>query len=539
MNWHVVRPASEIVLSDQTNGANSFVNQQSSSFCRVTEVPRCGRIASYHETWRDPVVFASIPPTLGDHTLFEQRRWPKWAWLEIGAGFVWLSMASGVSIVAALPLWILGSVLLSAGVSHLVWPDDRRPSKFGALAGFVGALVAIPYGFALGGVSLVALLGTALAASWAAGRMAIQLEPHVEGVPRPVPTLALCAKVAADELILGFEQIQSSGFGLDGTIERIIGEIQSTHSAFVRDGFLENPEKYHRSPPELLDPEIRQGEAGGHRIDVLRFESGYAPREAESGRDRWMGYEPCRDGWAYVLRHPGPERPWIMCTNGYRMGFKGIDVSLFKRFFEDNGLNVLIPVLPLHGPRRLGLHSGTGFLGWNVIDTLHAEAQSVWDMRRLLSWIQSQGALGVGAFGLSLGGYTTSLFASLADGLDCVIAGIPLTDIGRMMERHGDLHQIQYAEHLGFDLGKVGEVFRVVSPLALDPRVPKSGRMIFGANADRLVPPDQVVDLWRHWEKPEIVWYAGSHVSFMSEQEVWAGVDRTLSEVGLVADPHA
>ena len=39
----------------------------------------------------------------------------------------------------------------------------------------------------------------------------------------------------------------------------------------------------------------------------------------------------------------------------------------------------------------------------------------------------------------------------------------------------------------------------VVSPLALMPRVAHERRYIFGAVADRLVPPDQVRDLWEHW----------------------------------------
>jgi hypothetical protein len=59
--------------------------------------------------------------------------------------------------------------------------------------------------------------------------------------------------------------------------------------------------------------------------------------------------------------------------------------------------------------------------------------------------------------------------------------------------------------------------------------------MIFGATADRLVTPDHVRDLWRHWDEPEIVWYDGGHVTFGSEREVWAGVDRTLRENGLSA----
>jgi hypothetical protein len=90
-----------------------------------------------------------------------------------------------------------------------------------------------------------------------------------------------------------------------------------------------------------------------------------------------------------------------------------------------------------------------------------------------------------------------------------------------------------YAQTLGYDFDRVSEVLRVISPLALTPRVPLPGRMIFAANADRLVPPDQPLDLWRHWEEPEIVWYEGTHVSFMNEHRVWAGVDRTLRENGL------
>ena len=56
---------------------------------------------------------------------------------------------------------------------------------------------------------------------------------------------------------------------------------------------------------------------------------------------------------------------------------------------------------------------------------------------------------------------------------------------------------------------------------------------MFAGTADRLVTPDHVRDLWRHWEEPEIVWYQGSHISFLKERAVWAGVDRVLRENGL------
>lgn len=472
--------------------------------------------------------------------MFEQRQWSRWAAASLVSGIVWITAATAIatktSILLSILPWMIGAVMLASGVAQLLWPGDLRITQTGAFAGLVGAVVSLPYVFVLGLLGGLALTAASLLGGWGAGRIALQLERHYDGVPTPRPTVGLVAKVAVDEMILGFEQFQSTGFALDGTIERVIREMDRTQRFFAQEGFLEKPDTYHLTPPDLIDPEIRKQEISGHSVEVLRFESGYAPREGEPGRARWLGYDACRDGWAYVLRHPGPPRPWLIATNGYRMGFARLDVGLFERFFKEKaglGLNVLIPVLPLHGPRRLGLQSGSGFLGIDVIDTLHAESQAIWDMRRLLSWVQRQTDEAVGAMGLSLGGYTTALFASVADGLSCAVPGIPVADIRRILERHGSPHQMRYARSLGYDFEQMSEILRVISPLALAPRVPLEGRMIFAANADRLVPPDQVLDLWRHWEEPEIVWYEGTHVSFMNERSVWVGVDRTLRENGL------
>ena len=56
---------------------------------------------------------------------------------------------------------------------------------------------------------------------------------------------------------------------------------------------------------------------------------------------------------------------------------------------------------------------------------MHALTQTAWDIRRLLAWLRDEGAERVGITGLSLGGYSTALVASLEDNLECAIAGIP------------------------------------------------------------------------------------------------------------------
>lgn len=476
-----------------------------------------------------------------------QPRFSPWAAPTLLAGLFWVATAAQLHPLASLLPWAVGAPLLASGVAQLVAPSERRMTEIGALAGLLGALLSIPYVFVVGPSATIGLFVASLAGTWGAGRVALQVEPKVEGVPTPRAGFSTAAKVSTDEAILGFEMITgSTAFPLDGTLPRVVDEIDRAHRLFEREGFLDKPETYHVPPPELVDPEIRNKEIRGHRVEILRFESGYAPAEEEPGRERWLGYDACRDAWAYVLRHDGPPRPWLIATNGYRMGHARLDLSIFERFFHDGGregssraaglgLNVLIPVLPLHGPRRVGWHSGTGFLGLDVLDTIHAETQGLWDMRRLLSWIQAQDAPAVGAFGLSLGGLTTANLASLASGLAAAVPGIPLVHIDRLLERHGAAHQLRYARARGFDLGRVEALLRVITPTRLTPLVPRENRMLFGATADRLVTPDHVRDLWRHWEEPELVWYEGSHISFASERAVWEGVDRTLRRSGLHA----
>jgi dienelactone hydrolase len=217
------------------------------------------------------------------------------------------------------------------------------------------------------------------------------------------------------------------------------------------------------------------------------------------------------------------------------MGSPIIDLSAFPPAWLHHqlGMNLILPVLPLHGPRTIGRRSGDGFLAGNVVDSVHAEAQAMWDMRRMLSWVRGQGARKIGVFGLSLGGYNTSLLASLDDDLACAVPGIPATDFTRLFWRHGPPLQIRYIERMGLERDAAHEVSSVVSPLNLKPKVPHEHRAIFGAVADRLVPADQVRDLWRHWDRPRIVWYQGGHVTFRAHPDVRRLIEDTLRGAGV------
>jgi hypothetical protein len=462
-------------------------------------------------------------------------RWPPEAWLPLLAGLVWLWNAPGHGLLAFLLAVLPGCLLLGSGVTMLLMPGDARTSQYAAAGGVFGAVLALPALLAVGFFQGLLLLGVSAASFFAAGYHSLRIEPPAEGVPLPELSPSLAAQVACDEAILSTMSI-GTRIPTSDDLRRTRAEIEQARARFEAAGGLEKPADYHQPPPPLLDPDVRAERVRGIAYEHVSAASGYAPREGEPGRERWLSYRANATAHAWVVRSSS-ERPWLVCIHGYQMGTPLIDVSAFDpRWLRDElGLNLLMPVLPLHGPRRVGRRSGDRFLGGDVLDTIHAEAQAMWDIRRWLGWIREQGAPAVGVFGLSLGGYNASLLACLDDDLACVVAGIPATDFSRLFTRHSPPLQLLEAALNGLEEHHMSEIMRVVSPLALEPQVPRDRRTIFAGVADRLVPPDQVYDLWRHWEEPRIEWYQGAHLTFPRHPGVRRTIREALRESGLAA----
>jgi hypothetical protein len=359
------------------------------------------------------------------------------------------------------------------------------------------------------------------------------LDGKVTELPIARPTFALAAQALRDEIVL-------SGLRLSRPVsdpvafERITHEVEAALEFYGREGWLDKPEGFFAAPPRLKDIRLHEVKRRKRSYQRFVFDSGYAPRPEEPGRERWLSYTANNHEYGLMLRHPKP-RPWLVCVHGTEMGRAGVDLQLFRAWHlhEDLGLNVVLPVLPLHGPRKRRVPKGAVLPGEDVLDDVHAAAQAVWDIRRLLSWIRSQEPQSpIGLNGISLGGYVAALVASLENDLRCAILGVPVADLVDILARHSGLSSndprretIKMAKPLG----------RMVSPLALTPRVPLRGRFIYGGVADRVVHPrDQVVRLWEHWGKPEIVWYRGGHTGFFGARPVQQFIDAALVQSGLV-----
>lgn len=464
----------------------------------------------------------------------------RWLWhglIPLATGLIWLAAGFGFGPGGLALALIPGIFLVGTGVSLIFWSGDLRIPQFMALAGVIGVILSIPgmilYTVGLGFLLLFVSAGAYLAAGFAVMRQ----EPVPDGAPRPRIGIANAAKVALDEALLAYF---SNTVNIP-TGERAL-ELAKENDEWLRlvkaRGWDKDPAAFHRRPPPLeAPPQIRQQHFGRLRYELMSFDSGYEPYPEQPGAERWQSYSNNRTAYARILRHPGAPRPWLIGIHGYRMGVPALDFPLFEPgwLHEKVGLNLLLPVLPLHGQRKKGWRTGDGYLEGDLGDMVNAEAQAIWDIRRLLQWLrQSEQAPAVGVLGYSLGGYNTALLSCLEPDLACVIAGIPAVDLAQLVWRHVPADQVRYMESQGISLSQAQAAMQVVSPLAMPCKVPEQRRFIFGGAVDRLVPPGQILRLQKHWGQPRVEWYQGAHLTFRGQKGVGRLIREGLEAGGLI-----
>jgi len=354
------------------------------------------------------------------------------------------------------------------------------------------------------------------------------------GVPHAEVTIALRAHVAADELArTAFRRLRQPPE--ENEFRRISEEANRAAGLYDQKGWLTDPSAYHPDPPPLHEPQLRPSRAAGMAVDRLKFPSAWTPPAGVPGRKRWLQYQANAVGRATVLRHLDRPRHWVVCIHGTGMG-RDADLRSFRarRLFIEFGCNVVLPILPLHGPRRPPRGSGVQFPTLDVLDNAHGLAQAAWDVRRILSWIRSQEPLGVGVMGVSLGGYVAALVAGLEpEPLQCALPIIPATDFPALFLQQSPP---ELRERMAPFLDASTLVHSVVSPLKFDPITPHSARAIAGGLADKLIDPvDQVAPLWEHWGRPRILWFPGGHVGHLVRRDLHTFVDETLESTGLTA----
>jgi pimeloyl-ACP methyl ester carboxylesterase len=348
-----------------------------------------------------------------------------------------------------------------------------------------------------------------------------------KGVPPPAHrSLRQAGEVGLDEFFLAANAVVRrvpTPSELEATVEDS-GRVADALRAM-------DPMDLYPEPSILTDPRVTEGSAFGVRFERLTFPSACVLPPALEARAPWSRLLPNGVAHAVILRHPGPPRPWIVCVHGAGQG-RSTDLVSFRvqHLFRNLGLNVALPVLPLHGRRAV---RGMQVPGMALPQNVAATVQAVHDIRRLITWIRRQGAPHIAVYGVSLGGHTASLLAGVEPSVDTVIAGVPVTGVARLLAhqlrriggRRGRLMSgmLSSEEVLALD--------RYVDPLAMSAQPSPERRFIFAGLGDAITTPAHAVELWEHWERPRMLWYPGGHVGHVWSGEVRGFVDEALGDL--------
>ena len=201
-------------------------------------------------------------------------------------------------------------------------------------------------------------------------------------------------------------------------------------------------------------------------------------------------------------------KPMAILVNGFSSGHHLMErVAWPIREFNRQGIGVSLFALPFHGPR------GHAFPPeWPQQDTaftIEGFRQAIWDLQTAVRAMREAGASHVGVVGMSLGGYTASLLATVTSDVDFVLSYVPIASIPDVMNDNdlvpgsGDMQRTLYERYR--------EQLLPITPVCRMPKVEPKRVSIISGEFDRLATVEHGKRLADHFGT-ELVKFPGGHI---------------------------
>ena len=282
--------------------------------------------------------------------------------------------------------------------------------------------------------------------------------------------------------------------------------------------------------PRAIEPELAKVRwtSGGHQI----LDATWPSREDTFVRDvhdRYHRYRYNQVAGARLFLGPEP-RPMAILIHGYLAGAYKMEQRVWPlAFLNKIGLDVALFVLPFHGVRAEPGRAGSPpFPSSDPRITNEGFRQAMADLRDLTHWARKRGHSKVGLMGMSLGGYTTSLAATLDSELEFAIPIIPLASVADFARDQGRLGNSAAQTALEHEALKT--VHRIVSPLQRKPAIDGKRVLVIGAKADRITPVEHARRLAHHFGAPLDTWHGG-HLLQAGRSDAFRRVGRFLRQL--------
>jgi pimeloyl-ACP methyl ester carboxylesterase len=227
----------------------------------------------------------------------------------------------------------------------------------------------------------------------------------------------------------------------------------------------------------------------------------------------------------YVGRAP---RPAIVLIHGYLAGHWAIEERAWPIAWLAERYDLALAVLPFHAVRAAKDRRGPPpFPGADPRMTNEGFRQAMFDLRALVQFLKSRGAPSVGVMGMSLGGYSTSLLATVQRDLSFAVPIIPLASLADFAQEQGRLGS---GEEARLQHDALEQANRIVSPLARPSLVPPERVLVVAAASDRITPVSHAERLAKHFHS-ELVRFEGGHLLQFGRGEAFRAIGRWLQKI--------
>lgn len=260
-----------------------------------------------------------------------------------------------------------------------------------------------------------------------------------------------------------------------------------------------------RGARDITPAVVRVDTLKGGRVLDITWDSDYQPWSTAVA-DKYQGVMENRVAAARLFAHNDP-RPVAVLVHGYMAGHWHTEQRLWPvdRLY-DRGFDVALFVQPFHAVRAdPARRRRPRFPSGDPRITNEGFRQVIGDLRDFVGWLRAEDHPAVGVLGMSLGGHTAALAATLFK-LDFMVPVIPLASLADYAHDRRILGRGEQATTLREALRRA---HRPINPLDRRPLIEPERTLVVGAEGDRVTPLHHAEKLAAHFGAPLLTWPGG------------------------------
>lgn len=286
--------------------------------------------------------------------------------------------------------------------------------------------------------------------------------------------------------------------------------------------------------PRVETTQMRTHYGSDGAVFDLQWPSGYTPihRRYDAALEQCPETRTCHARW---FAHTDVA-PVMICLHGWGAGEYFSEQLAFpvRWMFEHCGLDIILMNMPFHARRKAKQGRTPSFPGPDPMRSVEGFAQTVHDVRTLVSILLSRGVPWVGVMGMSLGGYTSALLATAEPRLACAVPLMPFASLPDLIWQHSS----GTASHLaaieaGVTLQRYRDAMYTITPLNRTPRIDTTRILIGAGERDGITPATHAHALHEHFDGSHLRLFPGGHLYQYGRSQVFTAFESFLQHHGL------